>query len=55
MIIMSSINVACALCVAPDPPPANGLSAIDEEEEPPEESWEFESSSKVMKTLPGIV
>ena len=31
-----------ALFVADDPPAANGLSPIDEEDEPPEENWEFE-------------
>ena len=55
MIVMSCINVICALCVDTDPPPANGLSAIDEEEEPPEERWEFENPSKVTKTSPEMV
>jgi len=42
MVIMSVINCISALFVASDEPGSNALSAIDEEEEPPEEDWEYE-------------
>jgi hypothetical protein len=49
MVIMSCINVVCAMFVASDPPGVNGLSAIDEEEEPPEETWEFERPAHALR------
>lgn len=42
MVVMSCLNGGVALFVAADSPGVSGLSSIDEEEEQPEETWEFE-------------
>jgi len=51
MVIMSIINLITATFVQNETLPANGLEAIDEEEEPPEETWEFERPAEGQREV----
>ena len=47
MVGMSALNFLVSLLIAGDPPSASGLSAIDEEEEPLDENWDYERRDEV--------
>ena len=53
MVGASLVNWVCCLFVAPEGPIANRdteLSAIDEEEEPPPENWEYDDEDEARST-----